>query len=141
MIITKDSVDDFRKDFEAAIEAIQEKYDVTVDLGNITYYPDRFSARLEVKNGRDADEVASADFDANVWKFEYLGYRKGMYMQVVIGNDGEQYALERLNVRAKKYPIEVIRLADGMHYKVGTGFIKEFRNEKYVANMINSEPN
>ena len=44
MIITKDSIDDFRKDFEAAIEAIQEKYDVTVDLGNITYYPDRFPA-------------------------------------------------------------------------------------------------
>ena len=134
MIITGDSVDEFRKDFDKAMSALQEKYDITINLGIITYYSDRFSARLEVKNSRNAYQIASSDFDANVWKFEDIGFQKGMYMRVFVGEDGERYAAEALNVKSRKYPIEVIRLKDGEHYKLAKSFVKEILNEYYVEN-------
>ncbi len=134
MEINGESVDRFRKDFNTAMQALQEKYDITINLGTITYYEDRFSAKLEVRNSRNADEVGRIEFDANVWKFEHLGFRKGMHMCVIVCKDGERYAVEALNPKAKKYPIEVIRLSDGNRYKIPASFVKEIRNEFYVEN-------
>ena len=74
--------DNVNPEVDNVMATLQEKYDIKINLGIITYYPDRFSARLEVKNGRNAYQTASSDFDANVWKFEDIGFQKGMYMRV-----------------------------------------------------------
>ena len=60
----------FRDDFEKAMLDLQEKYDVTISLGRITYGDERFSAKVTVVNGRDPEIVARNRFDADVWKFE-----------------------------------------------------------------------
>ena len=66
MKISKGSLMGFRKDFKEAMASLEEKYDITVLLGSMTYNADGFSSRLEVKNSRDPEIIARNDFDANV---------------------------------------------------------------------------
>lgn len=135
MKIADEKLREFRDDFNMAMESLREKYDVTIELGRITYYTEdeRFSAKLEVKNGRDKDLVERADFDANVWKFEHLGLTRGMYGRIGIGKDGERYALVGFNTRAKKYPFHLVNMQDGSRIRSGEYFIKEFLNEYYTS--------
>ena len=137
MVISNEMLLEFRKDFDAAMEALRKKYDATITLGSITYSSEdeRFSARLEVKNSRDSDLVARGDFDADVWKFTHLGFTKGMYGRIGIGIDGEQYSVIGFNTRAKKYPLKLIHIKDGQRVNAGEGFIKELLNEYYIDNV------
>lgn len=135
MEISGKTLDEFRKDFNDVISVLQDKYDVSISLGPITYAEERFSAKLTVKNGRDPEEIARADFDANVWKFEHLGFSKGMYKRVFIGQNSETYAIVGFNTRAPRYPLEIIQISDGSRRKAGEGFIKELLNEYYVENL------
>ena len=48
MTFNEETVDNFRKDFEQAMVALQEKYQISISLGVITYYADRFTARWSV---------------------------------------------------------------------------------------------
>ena len=48
MIFTEEVIIDFRKDFNAAMDALREKYNVTISLGSISYDQTTFSARLSV---------------------------------------------------------------------------------------------
>ena len=129
------NLDAFRKDFENAVQELQDKYDVTIRLGKITYTDESFTAKLTVNNGRDPDDIGSAEFDENVWKYEHLGLTKGMYRRVFLGKDGRQYALLGFNTRAKKYPLIIKDIEDGSVIRAGEGFIKELRYEYYVDNL------
>ncbi|MBQ8969891.1 MAG: hypothetical protein IJ073_01070, partial [Lachnospiraceae bacterium] len=40
MKVTRESLTEFRKDFKAAMAPLEEKYDITVKIGSITYNPD-----------------------------------------------------------------------------------------------------
>lgn len=139
MEITGEQLDAFRKDFDKAMVQLQDKYDVTISLGAITYEEERFSARVTVKNGQDPEEIARADFDADVYKFAHLGLGPGMYKRVFIGNNGERFAIVGFNTRAKKYPLEIIRIRDGSRRKAGEGFIKELVNEYYAENLAEGQ--
>ena len=44
MMITSNNLDAFRNDFNKAMADLQEKYDVTISLGNITFEEERFLA-------------------------------------------------------------------------------------------------
>ena len=132
MEITGKTIDEFRKDFEQAMSSLEAKYDVTVSLGRITYWNDRFSAKVIVNNGRDPEQIKRAEFDANVWKYRHLGFDKGMYMRVFKGHDGLRYAIEGFNPKAKKYPLEAIRINDGGHYRLSESFLVRLENEYYI---------
>ncbi len=55
MIVTPEFLDEFRKDFDEAVEGLREKYDISINLGSITYELERFSATLSVNMTRDPD--------------------------------------------------------------------------------------
>ena len=135
MIINDKSLFEFEKDFYHAVEELQKKYNVTISLGPITYEKDRFSTKMSVKNGQDPEEVARADFDADVWKFAHLGLGPGMYKRIFMGKNNERYALVGFNTRAQKYPLKVIRISDGAYLRAGENLIREFLNEYYVENQ------
>ena len=138
MIVTEELLKEFRKDFAKAVECLQEKYDATISIGRITYNPEdnRFSTRMEVKNMRDKELLARADFDADVWKYEEYGLTRGMYGRVGLGCDGEKYAIIGFNTRAPKYPFKLIRLSDGQRTRSGTRFITEFYDEYYAVDAV-----
>ena len=107
MNINPSTLRNFRRDFAEAMAALQEKYDVTISIGNISYNPNEFYTRLTIKNGRDKDMIARADFDRDVWRYEHLGLSEGMYNRIFIGRDGKTYALKGFNTRSPKYPLLV----------------------------------
>ena len=136
MNINPSELEKFRKDFLDIVAPLQDKYDVTITLGNITYDEHEFSSRLSVKNGRDSEEIERHDFDANVWKFEHLGFRPGMYRRVFIGTNGGRFAIIGFNTRAKKYPLTIVDITDGSVKRAPEGFVREIVNEYYVENII-----
>lgn len=52
MPFNKDNIHQIRCDLDQALEAVARKHNIKIDLGNITYYSDRFTAKLE---GRDVN--------------------------------------------------------------------------------------
>lgn len=135
MEITGNTIDAFREDFNRVVLELQDKYDVTISLGSITYWDERFSAKLTVKNGRDPEEIARADFDAGVWKYTHLGLSKGMYKRMFLGVDGRRYAIVGFNTKATRYPLEIVQVSDGSRSRAGEGFIKELMDEYYAENL------
>lgn len=132
MDINSQTIDDFRADFNAAIAPLQEKYGVTITLGHITYYEEYFSSRLKVVNGTDPETTAMNNFDGDVWKFEHLGLRPGMYKRIFKGVDNELYFIRGFNLRAHKYPINISRVSDGEESRCSEGFILEMTDEYYL---------
>ena len=138
MKITRDTLAEFRKDFKEAMAPLEEKYDVTVLLNSITYTADMFSSKLEVKNSRDPEYIAQVDFDYNVWKYEHLGFREGMYKRIFIGADGNRYAITGFNTRAKKRALHMIRVSDGLRCAAPESFVREITNDLYAENLADS---
>lgn len=136
MNINPSTLRDFRKDFSEAMAALQEKYDVTIDIGNINYNPNEFYTRLTVKNGRDKDAIARADFDRDVWRYERLNLSEGMYNRIFLGRDGKTYALKGFNTRSPKYPLVAYRLEDGVTVRVPEGMIAKLKEEYYCGNQL-----
>lgn len=135
MKISRGTLMEFRKDFKAAVASLEEKYDVTVLLGSISYNEDGFSSRMEVKNSRDPEIIAKNDFDANVWKYEHLGFHEGMYKRIFIGADGQRYAVTGFNTRAKKRAILMTRVSDGAKFATSESFVREITNDIYAENL------
>jgi thiamine pyrophosphokinase len=48
--------------------------------------------------------------------------------------DGNRYAIQGFNSKAKKWPIKEFRISDGTHRKCGERFIKEFVNSTAKRN-------
>lgn len=132
MDINGKTLDAFRADLKEALAPLEDKYCVTITLGRITYEAERFSGKLTVENGRDPDEVERNRFDADVWKFEDLGLKPGMFNRIFIGIDGERYAIRSFNTKTYRYPIVNIRVSDGEEYRCGKGYIRELTQEYYI---------
>ena len=140
MKISRESLRSFREDFRSAVSELEEKYGVTIQLGNISYDESMFSARLEVKNSRDPEEIAEKDFDRDVWKYEHLGFREGMYKRVFIGADGDQYTIVGFNTRASKSALHIVRVRDGRRFAAREGFVKRVTDEVYTTNLSEDAP-
>ena len=136
MEMTNENLKSFRKDFSEAMKSLEEKYQVTVSLGRITYDADVFSAKVTVTNGRDPEEVARSAFDSAVWKYEHLGLYPGMYNRVFIGTDGKKYAIRGFRTQAKKWPIEMLCISDGEIRVCNEQFIREFLDEYYTDVVV-----
>ena len=106
MDITGNTVDDFRADLEVYLKQLEDKYDINLNLGTITYDEDEFSARLTAQN-------RGVDFDlknwcAHCWKegFDAKDYGR------VFEDDGKLFKIIGINRRRKNYPIVTERLSD-----------------------------
>ena len=138
MIVTPDFLEEFRKDFNEAMEALQRKHNISISLGRITYEEERFSAKLSVNMTQDPEDIARANFDAEAWKFDDIGIHEGMYKRIYIGRDGKRYAIIGLKPRSYKQPIRSIGVEDGKHYMAGKGFIKEW-TDVYYAEVLDTK--
>ena len=132
MKINAETLDQFRADFNKAMKELEEKYDLTINLGMISYWEDRFTAPLEANAGRDPELIARAAFDRNVWKLEAYGIREGMYMRIFVGKDKRRYALTGINTKATRYPLEYKDILTGVRYKASGRFIDHITDEIYL---------
>ena len=132
MNVTSEFLDIFRKEFNEAVETLCEKYDISMQLGRITYSNESFSATLSVNMTRDPEDIARANFDADAWKFEDIGITEGMYKRIFIGTDKKKYAIVGLQPRSYKQPLCIVDVDDGSRYKAGRMFIKEWTDFFYA---------
>ena len=135
MEINNDSLKEFRADFSEAMKKLDEKYDITIYLGRITYYRNHFQGTLTVDNGSDPEKIAENRFDEEVRDYPETGLRPGMYRQVFVGGNGRKYAALGFRRNAKKYPISIIDIRTGERRKATPNFVKEILNEKYMDNL------
>lgn len=133
MKIDDANLDAFTEAFEAAMKPLEEKFDITIEKGAITYYSHYFTFKVNVNDSQDPETVAEENFDAEVWRYEEYGLRPGMYRRMFIGRDGRHYALMGLRRNAKKNPLQILSLQDDKTYRAGIGFIKEILNGKYIG--------
>ena len=132
MKITNESLDAFRDDFEKTVKSLEEKYDVTIEMGRITYGEQDFRAKITITNGRSVEEVERNKFDAEVWRYEHLGLQKGMYNRLFRATNGKIYAIRGFNPQAKKYPINVRCISDGEDRICNERFIAELMDIYHV---------
>ncbi len=138
MIVTPEFLDDFRKEFNDAVETLREKYDISILLGPITYTNERFSATVNVNMTRDPEDIARANFDADAWKFEDIGITEGMYKKIFIGKDGKRYAIVGLKPRSYKTPLLIVDVDDGRRYKAGRMFVQNW-TDSFYAEVLDPE--
>lgn len=122
MEIKKESLRVFREEFMNTVAPLEEKFGVTISMGNIGYGKSDFSARLTVSNGNKA-EVEQRDFERYSALFGHLGIDKGMYRQEFGGCDGKKYILIGLNPKAKKNICEIKDKATGKVCRSAPGFL------------------
>lgn len=138
MIVTQEFLEDFRKEFNDAVDGLREKYDISISLGRITYTDERFSATLNVNMTRDPEDIARANFDADAWKFMDIGITEGMYKRIFIGRNGKRYAIVGLKPRSYKTPLRMIDLEDGKRYRADRMFVKEW-TDSFYAEILDEE--
>ena len=56
-MIDRQTLDNFRQDFEKAMEALEKQYGFIIDLGSITYSATSFYGKLEVHEGDSRDDI------------------------------------------------------------------------------------
>lgn len=135
MEINSANIATFMTEFDKTLSSLEKKYDVSITIDKIKYNEDKFQVNMTVNNTRDQDLIKEHDFDAEVWKYEQYGLKKGMYRQMFLSKNGEKCALLGFIPNAKKYPLHIVRFSDGTHFKVSPSFIKEFLPGKYYENQ------
>ena len=61
-MIDRQTLDNFRQDFEKAMGALEKQYGFIIDLGSITYSATSFSGKLEVHEGDSRDDLNEQEF-------------------------------------------------------------------------------
>lgn len=135
MKITPDTLTDFVLDFDKAVNDLEKKYGVTISLGKITYEKDRFYTKMMVNNSQDPEKIAEQNFDAEVWKYDDIGLKPGMYRQMFLSPSGEKFAILGFDPNARKYPLRVVRFAAGKYFRAPKSIIKEIIPGKYIENQ------
>ena len=133
MNINDRTLHEFGSDLKAALAPLQEKYGVTIKMGNISYTEERFTTKLTITNGQTPDEAERNAFDADVWRYAHLGLERGMFNRIFLTPDGQRMAVRGFNTRSPKYPIIALRLSDGQRVRCGEKHIAELTDEYYQA--------
>lgn len=117
MQFTNNEFNQFRKDVKDALKEVEEKYQISIEAGSISYSDKRFSMKLEAtKNGCD---IRKEEFEQAC---RFYGFEPDDYMREFFMN-GEVYMLTGFNRRAKKNPCRITK-KDGLEYRCGIDLVK-----------------
>jgi len=112
-MITKQTAVDFRKDFSLVVKELEEKYNVKIELGSITYNSTSFHGRITCteisEEGEKVVDMQEFNLTKNIYGFKgNIGdtYNDGNHTFKVIGLDS----------RKPKYPV-ILEREDGKRFK------------------------
>lgn len=116
----------FREDMKKALEAVENKHGIKMELGDISYSDVDFKFRITaVKNNSNIDG-RKALFEKYCSRF---GFKPNDYEMPVIYN-GEKYLLIGFNLRARKNCCNILKLSDGVIYRCSAEFVKLYSQKK-----------
>jgi hypothetical protein len=108
------NLNNFRNDFAKAMEELEKKYGVKVEMGRISYNEHEFSTKLNVTNATNDEELEKTKFMNAIAPFANYGlyaddYKKEFKIQ------GKTYQLIGVKPRARKNPL-IIKDKEGKTY-------------------------
>ena len=111
-MITPQVLQDFREDFKQAMQALEQKYGLVIDLNTIHYTATEFNAKLVAKEGESRDDVNEADFKryCRQYGLEPTDYDRRFTFQ------GKDYIVVGVRPSKRKYPICCQSVEDGRTY-------------------------
>jgi len=120
-MIDKQMLDDFRKDFQDAMQALEQKYGVVIELGRISYSATSFDAKLEVKEGESKEAVNESEFKmyCRMYDLEPTDYDRRFTYQ------GDDYIVVGIRPSKRKYPIACQQVQDGRTYGFPAALVKK----------------
>ncbi len=121
MTISKTTLKAFREDFKNVVKTLEDKYELTIELGSISYDNSGFHVRMEATSG-SSDEAEKIKFEKAAQSFKYYGITADMYNKEFIGKDGKKYRLVGLNTKAPKNAC-IIKASSGTQYKCPMEFL------------------
>ena len=105
MIISKESLSDFRDDFNDAVKELEEKYDITIKIGQISYCASSFKFNVNVENQKNDFEGKKATFlkNADIIRRKYrYDFKIEHFMRTVRVDNKHQYVLVGLKTKSPK---------------------------------------
>ena len=131
MKINNTTLNGFREDFQEAVKSLEKKYGIVIKAKTITYGPDEFYFKVEVKNGSSQEDVFKKDFDK--W-CEYYNLEKSDYLRTFKA-DGKEYQIVGIDPDKRKRCIVIEALSDGKKYRCSSDFIP-FVNKRTIDNVL-----
>ena len=131
MIINKETLKLFRKDFKEAVKELEKDYGIEIELNKISYSENSFTGNIEVVNkiaGKSADQV----------KFEECCYRYHLkptdYGSKFTYNH-KDFILVGINTKAREYPI-IGMGENGTRYKFPLRAVRELMDTHCKVSFI-----
>jgi len=130
MIINKNTLKDFRKDFAIAVKSLEEKYGVCIEIPNIRFSQDEFNTKMSVKNINENGEKITDTMKEEVFELYAASMGiKGSFNFVFV-HKGETLQVVGINPRRPKNSMELISLTSGKKCKSSVEFVKQYFKEK-----------
>ena len=120
-MIDRKTLENFRKDFEKAMEALEKQYGFVIDLNRITYTSTSFTGKLEVHEGESKDEVNEQEFKkyCTLYGLSSEDYdRRFTY-------DNKDYIIVGIKPSNRKYPICCQQIQDGVTYSFTASCVRQ----------------
>lgn len=121
MNINNTMLKSFRKDFAAAVKSLEEKYEIKIGQGSISYSESEFSLKITCSVTGEQAEVAEKK------KFEddcmFYGFKPEDYKSKV-RIDGKVFELIGFNNRSPKNNCRIVEVSTGKEYKCSDELVK-----------------
>ncbi len=120
-MIDKQTVENFRDDFNKAMEALEKQYGFVIELGPITYTGTRLTGKLDAREGESKDEINEQDFK------RYCG-RYGLNAEDYdrrFAFQGHNYIIVGISPSKRKYPIYCQQVDNGHTYGFTPDCVKQ----------------
>lgn len=123
MNINTTTLKNFRNDFENAVKALSEKYNVEISLGNINYTSDKFSSKLSAANKDDSVDKEKRDFESvcGAYAFKPGDYNSNIMIR------GKEFRFVGFNTNAPKNCCKIVS-RDGNTYTTSLSTVKRALN-------------
>jgi hypothetical protein len=102
----------FREDCNAALKSVAEKYNLSINVGHISYSDDTFSAKMECQK-TDAGDIGLKEFKryCQLFGFQKEDYNREFTM------DGRRFKLVGFNLKSPKNCCQIVDTKTGKQYR------------------------
>jgi hypothetical protein len=133
-MINKKLMESIRADINSALKETGRAHGVSLRLGNGGYDRDGAAGHLKLN-------ILPLDKSGNVISQEETDYKnhcssyglKPEYLGSVFSHNGEDYKVIGIRIRARKFPVLVTRLSDGVDVAMRADSVRNILNEASAA--------
>ena len=120
-MIDKQVLENFREDFKKAMEDLEQKYGLVIELGSIRYSATSFEGKISCKEGESKDEVNEQEFKryCRMYGLDEDDYDRRFTFQ------GKQYIITGIRPSKRKYPICCQEVTTGQTYGFTVSGVKQ----------------